>query len=388
MIRAALLSLLIATLAVADEGPLRGDPFRGRELLTEKQCIQCHSVWGYGGQLGPDISTAVAGKNWFELVGDFWNHTPRMIDSMDTRGYSWPTLDRREMADLLSYLYYLRLFDEPGDATRGSLAYAQQRCENCHSLGGRGGASGGPLDEFSAYPSPVMLAQAMWNAGPAMQQEQLARGRAIPMFSGKEMADIQAYIRTRALRRDREVQLLPLPKPSKGGEVFHAKRCVTCHRSDGRGSGPTLSGSAMHLTVSEISGILWNHSYAMNDLMRDSGIAFPRFEDTEIADLISYLQFLGFFHEQGDADRGQTIFFARGCSGCHSGPDATAIDLATTEAATDSIALSAAMWNHAPDMHELLAMRAVAWPKFDPGDMEHLAAYLRRLSREAQREGR
>jgi hypothetical protein len=29
-------------------------------------------------------------------------------------------------------------------------------------------------------------------------------------------------------------------------------------------------------------------------------------------------------------------------------------------------------------MHQLMAERAVAWPKFDAGDMGHLAAYLRR----------
>jgi mono/diheme cytochrome c family protein len=378
------LCLLIATPTVAADDPLRGDPFDGRELLTEKQCVQCHSVWGHGGQLGSDISSAVAGKNWFELVGDFWNHTPRMIDAMDKRGYPWPKIDRQEMADLLSYLYYLRLFDEPGEATRGSLAYARQRCDSCHSLGGRGGSSGGPLVEFSAYPSPVILAQAMWNAGPVMQQEQLARGAAIPVFSGTEMADIQAYIRSQALRRDREVRLLPLPRPAEGRDVFRAKRCATCHHPDGGAAGPGLDESALHLTVSQISGILWNHSYAMNDQMRASGITFPQFKDGEFADLISYLQFLGFFREQGDPRRGEELFAARGCHGCHGGPDAGAIDLATSEAAADSIALAAAMWNHAPDMHALLAERAVAWPKFDPGDMEHLAAYLRALILEAQ----
>jgi mono/diheme cytochrome c family protein len=376
---AAWLPLLIVTTAAAGENPLQGDPFRGRELLSDKLCTHCHSVWGHGGDVGPDISTAVAGKNWLELVGDFWNHTPRMIDAMGRKGHPWPTLERGEMADLLSYLYYLRLFDEPGDAARGSIAYSQLHCTACHSLGGRGGTGGGPLDRFSAYPSPVLLAQAMWNAGPAMQRVQLARESAIPIFAGDEMADIQAFIRSRGLRTDRRVELLPLPDPSQGAAVFHAKRCDACHRTGGTGEGPDLDSSAIHLTVSEISGILWNHSYAMNDRMRARGIPFPRFEGAEMADLIAYLHFLGFFGERGSRDEGEAVFRDRGCAGCHGGPDASAVDLSTSDVTADPISLAAAMWNHAPDMHRLMAEQAVAWPTFDPRDMEHLAAYLRTL---------
>jgi hypothetical protein len=39
------------------------------------------------------------------------------------------------------------------------------------------------------------------------------------------------------------------------------------------------------------------------------------------------------------------------------------------------------MWNHAPEMHALMAERAVAWPRFDLGEMEHLAAYLRSIAK-------
>ena len=194
-------SLTFAALAVtlglaggnrgSDGAAVEGDPFRGRETFGDKGCSRCHSVWGHGGELGPEITVVVKGKTWYELVGDFWNHTPRMIDAIGQQGYSWPLLNRDEMADLLSYLYYLRLFDDPGDAGMGSIAYSQFQCVACHTLGGSGGDGGGPLDAFSAFPSPIVLAQAMWNAGPEMQRVQLTR-MAIPVFSGSEMADIQA----------------------------------------------------------------------------------------------------------------------------------------------------------------------------------------------------
>jgi len=371
--------LLMGSASAAEVSALKGDPFRGREVLTEKLCTQCHSVWSHGGDLAPEMSTAVSGKGWLDLVGDFWNHTPRMIDAMVSRGYPWPTIDQREMADLVSYLYYLKLFDQPGDTARGAIAYSQLRCVTCHSLGGEGGEVGGPLDEFSAYPSAVVLGQAMWNAGPKMQEAQIGRWTAISNFAGSEMADIQAYIRLRGVRTDREVQLLPLPDPIKGAEVFKAKRCVACHRK-GDGDAPDLTYSALNRTVSETSGMLWNHSYAMNDWMRSRGIPFPRFEGNEMADLISYLYFLGFVGEEGSAERGRSVFEQRGCASCHEGSDISAPELTGSSVAADPIALSAAMWNHAPEMHELMAERAVAWPKFDPGDMKDLAAYLRKVA--------
>ena len=142
----ALMVLVPAAVSVAQDG----DPFRGRDLFAEKGCSRCHSVWGHGGSLGPDIVVVVLGKTWYELVGDFWNHTPRMMEEVSQQGYSWPTLDAREMADTLSYLYYLRLFDEPGDPARGAETYARLQCAECHTLGRRGGESGGSLDRFGA----------------------------------------------------------------------------------------------------------------------------------------------------------------------------------------------------------------------------------------------
>jgi cytochrome c551/c552 len=375
---APILLLLAAPLLAAEPVALEGNPFRGRTLLYEKQCVLCHSVWGHGGIVGPDLPAAVAGKSWQDLVGAFWNHTPRMIDAMAGRGHRWPALDRTEMADLLSYLYYLRLFDEPGDAARGSTAYSQLGCSDCHTLGSKGGSIGGPLDRFSAYPSAVVLAQAMWNAGPAMQRTQVGRRHAIPTFSRGEMAGIQAYIRARGLRPNRGVELLPLPDPARGGAVFRDKRCVACHPRGG-GEGPDLGRSALNMSVSEISGTLWNHSYAMNERMRARGIRFPRFEGTEMADLISYLYFLGFTGETGDAARGAVVFKERGCARCHEAGAEKIADLSKSKVVTDPIALSAAMWNHAPDMHKLMAERAIPWPKFDTGDMADLAAHLRRL---------
>lgn len=370
----------LACFGAGTEGLLEGNPFRGRVLFVEKLCTQCHSIWGHGGTVGPEIARVVAGKPLPQLSGEFWNHTPRMIDEMTVKGYAWPTLERREMADLLSYLYYLRMFDESGSPSRGAATFARLRCESCHSLGATGGDVGGSLDAFSSYASPIPLAQAMWNAGPAMQRSQIEHGTPIPQFSGGEMADIQAYIREHGRRPENErVHLLRLPDPASGEKVFFEKRCVVCHATRKSGA-PDLGDAALRLTVAEISGILWNHSYAMQDRMRASGIPFPRFRGQEFADVVGYLHLLGYKGREGNASRGSQVFREKGCAACHEDQRIQAPDLAKEHSGDDVIALSAAMWNHAPEMHEAMAKNGVPWPQFEEGDVEDLVAYLRSRS--------
>ena len=362
----------------SDRPPAEGNPFRGRQLFEEKSCSSCHSVWGHGGTLGPEISVAVAGKPFYELVGDFWNHTPQMIDQGTRVGRPWPTLDASEMADILSYLYYLRLFDEPGSVERGREAYARLQCANCHSLGGRGGQIAVALDRFGSYLSPTPLAQAMWNAGPRMQQTQVERGSPIPQFSGHDMADLQAYIRAQGRRPGREVVLQPIPSPPRGAAVYRSKGCGACH--DGaRKIAPDLARSTLSKTVSEITGLLWNHSYAMGAQMGARRVVFPRFANTEMSDLIAHLYFLSYVGNEGNPKRGMEVFTTKGCAGCH-GPGASgAQDLTTALQRIDRAGLASAMWNHAPQMHRTMAQRGAFWPKFEPGEMANLAAYLRTL---------
>jgi len=356
-----------------------GNPFRGRQLFQEKHCSSCHSIWGQGGTAGTEMSVAVAGKPFYELVGDFWNHTPQMIDQGTRLGRAWPTLDPAEMADVLSYLYYLRLFDEPGNVERGREAFARFQCGDCHALSGRGGQIAVPLDRFGSYPSPTPLAQAMWNAGPLMQPTQLQHGNPIPHFSGHDMADLQAYIRAEGRPPNRVIVLQPLPSPARGAAVYRNKRCGACHDGAQR-IGPDLARSTLSKTVAEITGLLWNHSYAMGARMAAQGVAFPQFENSEMSDLIAHLYFLSYVGKEGDPKQGAAIFSRKGCTGCHGKSSSGAPDLRTSLQRVDRAGLASAMWNHAPQMHRTMAERAAFWPKFEPGEMRHLAAYLETLA--------
>lgn len=376
-----------ACLAVADraaaqvEAALTGDPTAGRRIFTERGCTRCHSIWGNGGTLGPDFAVVGAGRSLQQLAGLFWNHTPRMIETVRNQGVRWPTFTEEELADIISYIYYVKLFDEPGAPELGERWFREKRCEGCHAVGGRGGQVGSALDGYARYVAPIILAEGMWNHGPQMQAQQSALGIPMPIFVGRELADIHAYIREASNLRQREAVFLEPPNPNAGRRLFASKGCVRCHGPRGRGTafGPDLRTATQYLRVSEIAGELWNHSFRMAAAMRERGITFPQFQGSEMADVIAFLYYLRFYEPEGDARVGERLFSQKGCSSCHMGVGRAAIgpDLSGSTAVLSPLALATAMWNHAPAMYDRVRLEQGEWPRFEGDEMRDLSAYLR-----------
>jgi mono/diheme cytochrome c family protein len=59
-----------------------GNPINGRRIFVEGRCVRCHAIWGNGGTLGPDFASVGGGRSLQQLAGMFWNHTPRMIETV------------------------------------------------------------------------------------------------------------------------------------------------------------------------------------------------------------------------------------------------------------------------------------------------------------------
>ena len=378
-----------ASLSVAGVGDsraqeLRGDPTRGRQIFVERECSQCHSIWGNGGTLGPDFATVGAGRSLLQLAGMFWNHTPRMIETVRRRGVQWPIFTEGELADIISYIYYVKLFDESGDAGLGERWFRDKRCVECHSVGDAGGDIGPALDEFAAYIAPIVLAADMWNHGVDMRLEQAARGITTPSFTGRELADIQAYIRRQSTLRHRDLVMLEPPDPNRGEDLFRTKQCVECHGRNGAGTdhGPDIQTATGRLSVSEIAGELWNHSSVMADSMQIREIAYPRFEAGEMADVIAFLYYLRFYEEDGDLQEGELVFTRKGCANCHASAGRAAIgpDLSGSAAVRTPLGLATAMWNHAPAMYDRIQREQVDWPRFEAEEMRDLSIYLKSVA--------
>jgi cytochrome c2 len=360
-----------------------GDPTAGRRVFVDRDCARCHAIWGNGGTLGPDFATAGAGRSLLQLAGLFWNHTPGMIETVRSRGFDWPTFTEEELADVISYIYYVKLFDAPGDAESGERWFREKRCVDCHSVGASDDRIS--LDDYAPFIAPIALAQGMWNHGPGMQAELEGMRISMPIFVAREVADIQAYIRRASSLRDRNVELLQPPDPNEGRQLFAAKRCTACHGAAGEGTafGPELRTATQQLTVSEIAGRLWNHSALMEQAMRTRGVGFPRFDGSEMANLIAFLYYLRFYETEGDVQIGERLYVQKGCAACHGRDQASvAPALSESEAVLSPLGLAAAMWEHAPSMFDLVEEENREWPRFEGDEMRDLSAYLRALGAE------
>ncbi|MBI1893301.1 MAG: c-type cytochrome, partial [Candidatus Rokubacteria bacterium] len=163
---------------------LPGNPLEGSRLFTEKGCSRCHAVQGVGGVTGPDLGRGVLNRPLLEIAGVMWSHSPGMEHFFQEKRIARPQLKPQEMASLLTFLYYLGSLDPVGDTTVGARLFRQKGCQICHSLGGKGGSVGPPLDQYSRYASPLYLTAGLWKHGKQMAEKMQERRVPRPTFEG------------------------------------------------------------------------------------------------------------------------------------------------------------------------------------------------------------
>jgi mono/diheme cytochrome c family protein len=136
--------------------------------------------------------------------------------------------------------------------------------------------------------------------------------------------------------------------------------------------------------VSEIAGLLWNHSGAMASALEREGVILPTAAGTDMADVIAFLYYLRYYETGGNAREGERLFEAKGCARCHArdGSPSVGPDLSQSDAASTLLGLAAAMWDHAPAMYDLIQTQRIEWPRFEGDEMRNLSIYLQRLSQQ------
>ncbi len=369
--------LLCSSLLSQEEKPLFliENPLEGKKILMNKGCINCHSVYGAGGKLAPDLSLKGKTYTFYELAGLFLSHSPQMVEALELRGYEWPIFTPEEMSQLFGYLYLLNYFEEPGEFHKGKIIF-QNVCIKCHSLQGKGGKRGPPLDAYANYVSPIQIAVGLWNHGPKMARALKSEGLSIPFLTGEDIKDILAYIRG-VSKKSESPWFITVGNPLLGEKLFQNKKCTLCHSVQGKGG--KIASDIKKITsqnVSDIVALFWNHGMTMWKEMEKIGFPFPKFTQEEMSNIVAYLYFVKYFDEPGDPSKGEDIFVSKGCVNCHEkgkvGPELVG------EVLKSPFHFASSTWNHIPLMKALSEQRGIPWPRFEGNQMRDLVAYLRK----------
>lgn len=350
---------------------LLGDVKEGWKIFNGKNCSQCHSIWGEGGKGGPDLGHLPEHYvSQAHLAALLWNHDPEMWGRMAAKKIPFQKIDKKAMADLFAFLYFIRYMDEPGEPQRGMQLIETKGCVKCHTLkeGGKG-----DLSRWGMYLNPILWGQMMWNHTPEMEKEMKKKGISLVEFSGNEMVNLIAYVRSVSSKTEK-VYLSP-GDPQSGEKLFTRKECSRCHA-------PTKEldlrkKKDFPRTLAQLAGMMWNHSSKMWKGMEEKGIERPILSPQEMADLVAYLFSLRYFDEPGDPVRGKTVFVRKHCNLCHA-KGSKVSDLSGLKDQISPIFMAQSMWNHGPGMLERMRREKIPWQKFNGEEMADLMGYLNR----------
>jgi cytochrome c2 len=261
----------------------QGSAARGRNLFEEKRCISCH------GEILDTRSRRSVLDSWTELRNPItwaermWNHASEMDAATTNRGVNWPKLSDQDVVDLLMFLSRLPENETQmpgfslGEPELGRAVF-ERSCESCHTFGG---GDRSKID-LVARPAPSSITgyiAAMWNHAPQMRR----KGGSTAQLSPGDMPDLIAFLFLQRYFQDRG-------NISKGRRVFEAKGCVQCHETRRKEIGaPDLAEATETYSPITLSSVAWKHGQSMFETMRQQKMEWPEFNDSEMADLISYL---------------------------------------------------------------------------------------------------
>jgi cytochrome c2 len=81
-----------------------GDAQRGQQIVADKGCLECHSLWPPKGKHAGSLNRLKGVGSPWAIIAMMWNHAFLMeLKTEEVRG-PWPTLSAGEMTDLVAFL--------------------------------------------------------------------------------------------------------------------------------------------------------------------------------------------------------------------------------------------------------------------------------------------
>ena len=251
-----------------------GEAERGKHIFQSKHCSDCHSLTASGGSgPGNPVDHWESLADPIVLVERMWNHSDLMKGEMATRKIQWPQLTSQDLDDLLVYLQNLpqtkneKLAFLLPSGEGGEALFKEKGCVNCHK--------GELALEFRLGDSTLTnVAAAMWNHNPQMQHPH-------PQFTLPEMRQLLGYIWAKQF-------FYTKGDVARGHKVFESKKCATCHNDSSSGA-PALGKPSEPYSAITMVDVLWKHGPNMLEKMQARHIPWPQLSQTEMANLIAYL---------------------------------------------------------------------------------------------------
>ena len=346
---------------------IAADSTRGAQLFETLSCVQCHSVNGKGGTVGPDLGRRIDRDfTPASLAATMWNHAPTMWASMRTRNISPGDLNEQAAADLFAYFYSARFFEKPGDAGRGKRLFSSKHCSECHGLTDTKTPAAKPVVQWDALGQPLALVNALWNHASTMRQEFANKKLKWPELTSQDLTDMLVYLRN--LPSAPSAAGIDITAGTNGQALFESKGCAACHTGKA-----ALASRLTGKTLTDIAVAMWNHEPRMPTAPAPMSLA-------EMREIVSYLWAEQFFEDAGNPAAGARVFASKGCATCHndaSPNNATGAPKLTGTSRTFSAAtIVSVLWYHGPQMLDQMKTRGIAWPRFDGPQMANLIAYL------------
>jgi mono/diheme cytochrome c family protein len=351
----------LAAAGLSAAGPLAGDAQRGQQLFESEQCIQCHSFQGKGGKTAPDLAKRIDRDYTPAVMASLmWNHAPDMWGAMKAKGIVKSGMTPDVAADLFAYFVSARFFDRPGDAGRGKQAFHQLHCADCHGISTPIAGGGPPVAKWGSLVDPLMLAEQMWNHGPAMRAAFEQKKYPWSELTGQQLSDILVYLQNLPETRDLP-RHFEFPPSQDGAQLFQSKGCAGCHTG-----AMAMEQLLKNQTLTDIAAAMWHHQPEMK---QPPATLSPG----DMQQLIGYIWTKQYFTGTGNVERGKKVFAEKSCATCHNDPSSGAPKLAKGQS---DITIVAALWSHGPQMLDQMNAKKIAWPRFTAREMDDLVAFL------------
>ena len=171
-----------------------GNAERGWSVFQSK-CMQCHSVRGQGGSMGPELGPEhELPVTTAQFASVFWNHAPEMLQHSRESGIPPPLLQGKEMADLLTFLASLRYFEPTGSALVGERVFSERGCAACHGHMAEGTQVGPGLRSDTEAFTTVSFTAALWQHGPRMIDRAEELGMPWPTLKATDIGDLVSFL--------------------------------------------------------------------------------------------------------------------------------------------------------------------------------------------------